>query len=80
MTDHDPAIARSVADAIARLPRHERLIFRAMCDGESYADIAKRLGVSLADVERAFADALRGIDRNLADRKRGAWRRWLRVL
>ena len=73
----DPARIARIEDAVRKLPRVQRDIFPAVrLDAYSYANIAKRTGLSISQVERLFARALRNYRRNLDDSKRHGWRRW----
>jgi len=77
--DHspDPDRIAHMEDAVRRLPRMQRKIFRAVTRYDcSYADIAAKTGLTLDQVERAFADSLVNLERNLEDLRRHAWRRW----
>lgn len=76
---NDPALIARLEDAVLRLPRIQRDIFLAVrLDVLSYAEIAKRTGLSSRQVERLFAKALANFSRNLDDPARHRWRRWFR--
>jgi len=58
--------ARRIRAAVDALPEPQALVFRLHAgEGQEYARIADRLGVSPAEVERLLADALVAIDRHL---------------
>ncbi len=78
MTDRpDPRLARRMRRAIRRLPRRQREVFCAVrYDDLSYAQIAKRTGLSATQVEALFADALASFVRTIDAEPRHWWRFW----
>ena len=56
---NDPELLRRLEDALANMPRKQREIFLAhRLDDMSYAEIARRTGLSVRQVERQMARAL----------------------
>lgn len=66
MPSLSPARRQSMRDAIAALPEQTRTVYLAhLVDGEDYATIGAREGMSVRQVERHIADAIVFIDRHL---------------
>ena len=72
-----PLTLARARSALRRMPRRERGLFLAMrVEEASYAEIARREGVSLPEVEVLLARALLTYWRCIESPWRGWWRLW----
>lgn len=75
--DIDPDLRRKLEDAVTAMPRKQREIFLAhRLDGLSYAEIAKRTGLSVRQVERHMARALYKLCKQMDGHPLSCWERW----
>lgn len=73
---NDANLLRRLETALANMPRNQRQIFLAhRLDGMSFAEIARRTGLSQRQVERRMARALAKLDKQLEGRKLTWWER-----
>jgi RNA polymerase sigma-70 factor (ECF subfamily) len=73
---NDADLLRRLETALANMPRIQRQIFLAhRLDGMSFAEIARRTGLSQRQVERQMARALAKLDKQLEGRKLIWWER-----
>ena len=72
----DLDLMRKVEAAVSNLPPNERAIFLAIrCHDMSYAEIARRTGLTPQGVERYFARALYKLMKQAEGRKLSWWER-----
>ena len=70
-------LRRKLEDAVARLPRRQRKIFRAhRFDDLSYAEIARLTGLSISEVEREMAKAIYQLMKQMDGHPLRWWERW----
>jgi DNA-directed RNA polymerase specialized sigma24 family protein len=76
--EHEATVTLArVRNALRRMPRRERRLFLAMrVEEASYAEIARREGVSLPEVEVLLARALFSYWRCIENPWRHWWRLW----
>ena len=74
---HDPELLRRLEDAVASMPRVQREIFLAhRLDDMSYAEIARRTGLSVKQVERQMARAIYKLCKQMDGHPLSCWERW----
>jgi RNA polymerase sigma factor (sigma-70 family) len=74
---HDPELLRRLEDAVAAMPRAQREIFLAhRLDKMSYAEIARRTGLSVKQVERQMARAIYKLCKQMDGHPLSWWERW----
>ena len=75
--DRDEELRLRLKDALARMPRRQREIFRAhRLGGMSYARIASSAGLSISEVEREIGNAIYALSRAMDGRPLRWWERW----
>ena len=75
--DRDEERLVRLEDALARMPRRQREIFRAHRLGDmSYEKIARFTGLSISEVERHMAKAIYELSRAIDGRPLRWWERW----
>lgn len=73
----DPLVVRRLEEAVAAMPRRQREIFRAhRLDGLSYAEIARRTGLTVRQVERLMAKAIFKLCKQMDGQPLSFWERW----
>jgi RNA polymerase sigma-70 factor (ECF subfamily) len=73
----DAELLRRLEDAVASIPRKQREIFLAhRVDGMSYAEIARRSGLSVRQVERQMARAIAKLCKQMDGHPLSWWERW----
>lgn len=78
MSDNlDADLLRRLEDAVAGMPRKQREIFLAhRLDDMSYAEIARRTGLSVRQVERQMARAFYKLYKQMDGHPLSRWERW----
>ncbi|HET7576252.1 MAG TPA: sigma-70 region 4 domain-containing protein [Sphingomicrobium sp.] len=78
MSDNvDADLLRRLEDAVAHMPRKQREIFLAhRLDEMSYAEIARRTGLSIKQVERHMARAIYKLCKQMDGHPLSWWERW----
>jgi RNA polymerase sigma-70 factor (ECF subfamily) len=77
MPDHDPELLRRLEEAVAAMPRKQREIFLAhRLDRMSYAEIARRTGLSVRQVERQMTRAIHKLCKQMDGHPLSWWERW----
>jgi RNA polymerase sigma-70 factor (ECF subfamily) len=73
----DLDLLRRLEDAVASMPRKQREIFLAhRLDDMSYAEIARRTGLSVKEVERQMARAIAKLCKQMDGHPLSSWERW----
>ena len=73
----DDALLRRMQDAMLRIPKLQREIFLAhRLDGQSYEEIAVRIGISAPQVERHMARAIYKLAKQMDGQRLTWWERW----
>jgi RNA polymerase sigma-70 factor (ECF subfamily) len=74
---NDAELLRRLEDAVASMPRKQREIFLAhRLDDMSYAEIARRTGLSVQQVERQMARAIYKLCKQMDGNPLRWWERW----
>ena len=77
LADADPARLKQLERAFRRLrPKHQQIILLARVEGLSYAEIARRLGITVAKAEQRTARTVAALDRALDRPGRPGWWFW----
>jgi RNA polymerase sigma-70 factor (ECF subfamily) len=75
--DIGPDLRRRLEEAVAAMPRVQREIFLAhRLDAMSYAEIARRTGLSIRQVERHMARAIYKLCKQMDGHSLSWWERW----
>ena len=73
----DAELLRRLEDAVASMPRKQREIFLAhRLDDMSYAEIARRTGLSVKQVERQMARAIYKLCKQMDGHPLSWWEQW----
>jgi RNA polymerase sigma-70 factor (ECF subfamily) len=73
----DPELLRRLEETVEALPRKQREIFLAhRLDGISYAEIARRTGLSVREVERQMASAIYKLCKQMDGQPLSWWEGW----
>jgi len=74
---NDPELLRRLEEAVASMPRVQREVFLAhRLDDMSYAEIARRTGLSVKEVERQMARAIYKLCKRMDGHSLSWWERW----
>jgi RNA polymerase sigma-70 factor (ECF subfamily) len=77
MFDPDAELFRRLEEAVAAMPRRQREVFLAhRLDGLSYAEIARRTGLSVRQVERQMVRAIAKLCKQMDGHPLSWWERW----
>jgi RNA polymerase sigma-70 factor (ECF subfamily) len=78
MSDNvDADLLRRLEEAVASMPRKQREIFLAhRLDEMSYAEIARRTGLTVRQVERQMARAITKLCKQMDGHPLSWWERW----
>jgi RNA polymerase sigma factor (sigma-70 family) len=73
----DADLLRKLEKAVSAMPRKQREIFLARrLDEMSYAEIARRTGLSVREVERQMAKAIYKLCKQMGGHPLSWWERW----